>query len=460
MSTRLCSRIAALLMATVLACSPAAALTYAERVHEQVLPNGLKILLLEDHKAPVAVYQIWYRVGSRNETVGHTGLSHLLEHLMFKGTEKVGPEEYSKIIQRNGGNTNAFTTQDYTTYFATMASDRIAVVNELEADRLAHLQFKEDLFKPEQRVVMEERRMRTTDNPVSALFELINATAYVAHPYQWPIIGWMDDIRQATSSDAERYFHTYYQPNNAVVIAVGDFDSAELAAEIAKQFGSIPSGDSPPPVRSIEPQQQGERSVVLRREAQLPFIGIAYHTPNLHSPDAAAIEMLAAVLSGGKSARLYEQLVYRRQIARDVGANSDYTSVDPGMFTVYAQPLPGKKVSEVRQALLAEIEKIREKAPSAREVEKARNGIEAGFVFAQDSLFYQGMLLGQYEMAGDWRLIDKYLPAIRAVTAEDIRRVAAVYLIADNRTMGVLEPLPSKAAQPAPAALPPHGMVR
>jgi zinc protease len=307
---------------------------------------------------------------------------------------------------------------------------------------------------------MEERRMRTTDNPVSALFELINATAYVAHPYQWPIIGWMDDIRQATSSDAERYFHTYYQPNNAVVIAVGDFDSAELAAEIAKQFGSIPSGDSPPPVRSIEPQQQGERSVVLRREAQLPFIGIAYHTPNLHSPDAAAIEMLAAVLSGGKSARLYEQLVYRRQIARDVGANSDYTSMDPGIFTVYAQPLPGKKVSEVRQALLTEIEKIRDKAPSAREVEKARNGIEAGFVFAQDSLFYQGMLLGQYEMAGDWRLIDKYLPAIRAVTAEDIRRVAAVYLIADNRTMGVLEPLPSKTAQPAPAALPPHGMVR
>ena len=446
-------------LAAAVACVPARAVTYAERVKEQVLPNGLKILLLEDHKAPVAVYQIWYRVGSRNETVGHTGLSHLLEHLMFKGTDKVGPEEYSKIIQRNGGDTNAFTTQDYTTYFATIASDRIGVVNELEADRLAHLHFQEDSFTPERQVVMEERRLRTADNPVSALFELINATVYTAHPYEWPTIGWMEDIRQATLRDAEQYFHTYYRPNNAVVIAVGDFDSAKLSAEIAKEFGSIPAGDAPPAVRAIEPAQQGERSVVLRREAQLPFIGIAYHVPNLRSSDAAAIEVLAEVLSGGKSARLYDELVYRRRLARDVGADSDYTSVDPGTFTLYAQPLPGKKVAEVQKALLDEVKKIQDKAPQARELEKARNAIEASFVFAQDSLFYQGLLLGQYEMAGDWKLIDKYLPAIRAVTPEDVRRVAASYLTADNRTVGVLEPLPSAPGRVPPPVMPPRGMV-
>lgn len=446
-------------VAGALVASPAAALTYAGRVREQVLPNGLKLLLLEEHKAPVAVFQVWYRVGLRNETLGRTGLSHLLEHMMFKGTEKVGPEEYSKIIQRNGGNTNAFTTQDYTTYFATMASDRIGVVNELEADRMAHLQFQEDLFAPERQVVMEERRLRTDDSPVAALFEAISAAAYTAHPYGWPVIGWMEDIRQSRLADLKEYFQQYYTPNNAVVIVAGDFDTAQLAAAIEKAFGAIAAGSPPPPVRAVEPPQQGERRVTVRREAQLPFVGLAYHVPNLHQPDAAAIEVLAGVLAGGKSARLYRELVYRRRLAREANGSYEYTSKDPGTFTLYAQPLPGKTPAELERALLAEIKKLQSKPPSEREVEKAKNGIEAGFVFAQDSLFYQALLLGQYEIAGDWRLIDQYLPRVRAVSAEDVRRVAATYLIADNLTAGVLDPLPpqpGKRMAPAPA---PHGMV-
>jgi zinc protease len=439
--------------------SPLYALSYGERVHEQVLANGLKLLLLEEHKAPVAVFQIWYRVGSRNESLGRTGLSHLLEHMMFKGTEKLGPEEYSKIIQRNGGNTNAFTTQDYTTYFATIASDRIGVVTELEADRLGHLKLTDEQYVPERQVVMEERRLRTEDNPVSALFEQISAAAYSAHPYGWPIIGWMEDVRQSTVEDLKDYFKTYYTPNNAVIVAVGDFDAKQLAAEIAGTFESLPAGSAPPTVRAIEPPQQGQRRVALRREAQLPFVGIAYHVPNLRSPDAAALEVLAAVLAGGKSARLYRELVYRQRLAREVGANADYTAVDPGLFALYGQPLPGKKVAELEKAILAEVTKLQKAAPSARELEKAKNGIEAGFVFAQDSGFYQGLLLGQYEMAGGWRQIDQYLPAIRAVTVEDVRRVAATYLTSDNRTVGVLDPLPIPPGKRPPAVAPPQGVV-
>ncbi|HVN83684.1 MAG TPA: pitrilysin family protein [Candidatus Binatia bacterium] len=457
---RIVRSITAALVGWAVLAMPAAALTYAERVREQVLPNGLKLLLLEDHKAPVAVYQIWYRVGSRNEELGRTGLSHLLEHMMFKGTHKVAPEEYSKIIQRNGGNTNAFTGEDSTTYFATLASDRIGVVNDLEADRMADLILKDDSFTPERQVVMEERRLRTEDSPVSALFELISATAFTAHPYGWPVIGWMDDIRQATLEDLTRHYKTYYAPNNAFIVAVGDFNAEQLAAQIAKAFEAIPAGGAPPEVRSVEPAQQGERRAVLRREAQLPFIGIAYHVPNLHDDDAPALDVLESVLSGGRSARLHQELVYGKRLTRDVGADYSYTSRDPGLFVLYAQPLPGKKTADIEAALLAEVKKIQSKRPTDHEMTKAKNRTEAAFVFGQDSGFFQALSLGQYEVAGDWRAIDRYLPAIRAVTADDVQRVATRYLTADNRTVGMLDPLPPKPGRRVAPSAPPPGMVR
>jgi zinc protease len=421
---------------------PAAARPYAERAEETVLPNGLKLILLEDRKAPVVVFQLYYRVGSRNERLGHTGLSHILEHIMFKGTETVGPEEYSRIIQRNGGRTNAFTSQDNTTYFATLASDRVGVVIDLEADRLANLKVTEEQFLPERDVIMEERRLRLDSNPVAELFEQLNATAYAAHPYQFPVIGWMSDIAQTTLDDVLRFHRQYYAPNNAFIVAVGDFDRATLRAQIAHAFGAIPNAPRPPAVRAVEPPQRGPRQVALRRAAQLPYVALAYHAPNLHDPDAPALEVLAAVLSGGDSARLHRELVYRQRLVREAAASYDYTSVDPGLFIVAAQPLPGKQTTTVEAALLAEIERLQREAPGARELEKAKNGIEASFVFAQDSLFYQGMLLGKYELAGDWRRLDAYLSAIRAVTGEDVQRVAQRYLTADNRTTAVLVPDP------------------
>jgi zinc protease len=436
-----------------------AAASYAERVKETVLPNGLKVLLLEDHKAPVAVFQVWYRVGSRNEQLGKTGLSHLLEHVMFKGTKTVGPEEYSKIIQRNGGNDNAFTGEDATTYFATLASDRVSVVIDLEADRMHNLSFDEAVFTPELHVVMEERRLRTDNNPVAALFEVISSTAYEAHPYGWPIIGFMNDLRQATREDALAYYRTYYTPGNAFVVCIGDFSSNDLMEKIDKAFSAVPAGEAPPRVRAVEPEQRGERRAVLRREAQLPFVAIGYHVPNLSDKDGAALEVLSAVLSGGESARMHRHLVYEKRLARDAGASYDLTTIDPSLFMLYAQPLPGKSAARVEKELLAEVESVRTAAVSEHELTKAKNGLQAHFIFAQDSLFYQGLLLGQYETSATWRDIDTYLPKVLAVTPEDVQRVARLYLTATNRTVGTLDPLPVAPGERLPAEGVPQGTV-
>jgi zinc protease len=460
MSPRPCRvLIAAVLLCAALPQSTRAAQAYAERVHEKILPNGLKVLLLEEHKAPVAVFQVWYRVGSRNEELGKTGLAHMLEHLMFKGTNKVGPEEYSKIIQRNGGNDNAFTADDGTTYFATMASDRLKVIVDLEADRMRNLTFDDAQFDPEHHVVMEERRLRTDNNPVAALFELVSSTAYSAHPYQWPTIGWMNDLKQLTRADALAFYHTYYEPENAFIVCVGDFSTAQLEAQIDAAFGPVPAGALPPGVRAVEPEQQGERRVVLKREAELPFVTLAYHVPNLSSPDGAALEVLAALLGGGKSSRLHQHLVYDKRLARDAGTSYELTSVDPGLFLAYAQPLPGKSAAELEKQLLAELAAVQSKPISARELLKATNQLEASFVLGQDSLFYQALMLGQYELAGGWRQADRYVPTIRAVTADDLQRVAGAYLTAANRTVATLEPLPIPPGKRAPAEQPPQGMV-
>jgi zinc protease len=450
--------VTALVLAATIGLPAARAQTYRDRVHETVLPNGLKLILLEDHKAPVVVFQLYYRVGSRNESLGHTGLSHILEHVMFKGTDTVGPEEYSKIIQRNGGRTNAWTTADATTYFATMASDRVGVVIDLEADRMSHLKLTDAVFLPERDVIMEERRLRLDSNPVSNLFEQLSSTAFAAHPYEFPVIGWMSDIAQATLADALQHYRTYYVPNNAFIVAVGDFDTATLTQQVSGAFGSTPAGPPPPPVLAVEPPQHGERRVVLKREAQLPFVAMAHHVPNLRSDDTGALEVLAAVLAGGESARLHQQLVYQLRLAREAGASYEATSIDPTLFTVYAQPLPGQSATAIETALDREIERLRTAPPTARELDKAKNGIEAQFVFAQDSLFYQAMLLGEYEVAGDWRRLDDYLPAVRAVTAADVMRAARTYLGRDNRTTAVLVPDPP-VRKPTGADQVPHGPV-
>ena len=440
-------------LALLAAASPSWA-TYAERVREKILPNGLKVLVLEDHKAPVAVMQVWYRVGSRDERPGYTGLSHLLEHMMFKGTDKVGPEEYSRIVQKNGGNENAFTSQDQTVYFASIASDRLPVIIDLESDRMQNLRLTKEHFDPERAVVTEERRLRTEDNPTSALFEAVSAAAYTAHPYGWPVIGWMSDIENATTEDALAYYKQHYRPDNAFIVVAGDVNADDIFARIEKAFGAIPKPAEPlpAPMRSVEPAQKGERRISLRKEAELPTVALAYHVPNASHADSAALEVLAGVLSDGQSSRLYRDLVYKKQIARSVGASYDRESKDPGLLVVYGQPLPGKKIGELEKELLAQLEALKNKPIAARELDTVKNSVEAGVVFAQGSPFHPSMLLGPAAIHGGLGPGAPGVPATRAATPEGVQRGARIYLTAENRTVGILDPLPVTGGAPRPAA--------
>ena len=422
-----------------------------EQVFETVLPNGLKVLLLENHKAPLVTFQVWYRVGSRNEEWGKTGLSHILEHMMFKGTEKVGPEDFSRIIQENGGNDNAFTSRDYTAYFENLSADRIQIALNLESDRMQNLMLREEDFHTERMVVMEERRLRTEDNPQAYLQEQLEATAFQIHPYHWPIVGWMEDLARLILEDLKSYYRTYYNPVNAFLVVVGDFKKEEILPRIEKAFGPYHKGAMPNQEKEKDPAQAGERRIFLKKEAQLPYIVMGYHVPNLREPDSYVLEVIATILSGGKSSRLYQSLVREKRLVISADADHSFLSRDPSLFYLSADLLPGKEVAEVEKALDQEVERLQRERVGEQELEKAKNQLEAAFVYGQDSLFNQAMLLAQHEITFNWSAIDDYIPSIRKVSAEDIQRVAKRYLIPDNRTVGILIPLPPKEEKPIPA---------
>ncbi len=430
-----------------------------ENVFETDLSNGLKVILLENHKAPLVTFQVWYRVGSRNESWGKTGLSHMLEHMMFKGTKKVGPEEFSRIIQENGGNDNAFTSHDYTAYFENISSDRVRIPIDLESDRMHHLLLREQDFRTERMVVLEERRLRTEDNPQANVQEHMEATAFVTSPYHWPIIGWKEDIERFTLDDLKAYYRTYYNPVNAFLVVVGDFKREELLSRIRKAFGSVTKGVPPNQEKDIDPKQTGERMAFVKKEAQLPYLVMGYHVPNLREPDSYALEVTAALLSAGKSSRLYRSLVREKRLVLSVDADNSLLSRDPRLFYLSAELLPDKEVKDVENGLDQEVERLKKELVGAHELEKAKNQIEASFIFSQDSLFSQAMLLAQHEIALTWRAIDDYLPSIRKVSPEDVQRVAEKYLVQENRTVGILIPLPPKEGKPAPEGPPIKGKI-
>jgi zinc protease len=394
---------------------------HAAQVQEFVLDNGLKVLLLEDHKSPAVTFQVWYRVGGRNEKDGKSGLAHFLEHMMFKGTPSTGPEEYSRIIAKNGGRSNAFTSSDMTVYFATMSREKIGIELDLEADRMANALLGEQYFEPEKKVIQEERRLRTDDNPGSALSEVAGAVAFMVHPYRRPVVGWMEDIEKLTRQDLVDFYKLYYAPNNAFVVVVGDFSTDEILPKIRNAFGKIARDADAPKVSVQEPEQQGERRVILKKEAELPFLLMFYHAPNLQSADSFALDVLSVVLAGGRSARLYHELVYEKRLVRGVDADYSRVSVDPMGFSITAQLLPGIQPANVEREIYGSLEKIKSELITERELQKAKNQIEAAFIFDQDSIFGQAMKLGYYEITGGWRQLDTYLDGIRKVTREDIR---------------------------------------
>jgi zinc protease len=415
-----------------------------DKVSETVLSNGLKVILLENHKAPLVTFQVWYRVGSRNESWGKTGLSHMLEHMMFKGTKKIGGEQFSRIIEENGGNYNAFTSKDFTAYFENLRSDRIQVAIDLEADRMRNLVLRDKDFQTERMVVMEERRLRTEDNPRAYLFEQMTAAAFTVSPYHWPIIGWMEDIRRFTLADLQDYYQTYYQPANAFLVVVGDFKKDDILFLIRRAFGGYTSGVKPDPTRSVEPQHVGEKKVLVKKEAQLPFLVRGFYVPNLQSYDSYVLEVIAAILSGGKSSRFYREMVREKQVALEAHADHSLLSHDPSLFYISVVPMPGKDMADLENAVDRELERLQNTPVTDHEIEKAKNRLEASFIYSQDSLFSQAMLLARHEIAGGWKKLDDYLPFVRKVTAADIQRVSKRYLIRDNSTVGILVPLPVK----------------
>jgi zinc protease len=407
------------------------------------------VLLVEVPKAPVATVQVWYKVGSRNEVMGRAGLSHMLEHMMFKGTNRFPKGSFSRLIRKNGGMDNAFTSQDFTAYFENLAADRVTLALELESDRMQGLILDASEFKMEREVVKEERRLRSEDDPQGALVEALFAQAYVSHPYHWPVIGWFADLDAMTLEDLQRHYDTYYSPNNATLVIVGDIKAESLISTVTKLFEPIPKGPTPTSMLAVEPEQRGERRFMLKREAQVPFVMMGYRVPNYTSDDSYALNILESILSNGKSSRLYQTLVYDQKSALAVGAEYSLMQADPGLFYFYALVRPGEKVEVIEENLLKEIRRLQTEPPTELELQRAKNQIEAGRVFEQDSNFRHAMLLGEAETIGaGWRKVNQFLERTRAVTAQDVQRVASKYLIDDTKTVGMLLPQPPRGPSP------------
>ncbi|MBI5430443.1 MAG: insulinase family protein [Nitrosomonadales bacterium] len=433
-----------LLCIALLAGLPAAA---DAEVFERTLANGLKVVVKEDHRAPVVVQQIWYKAGSMDEITGKTGIAHVLEHMMFKGTKTVPMGEFSKRIAAAGGRENAFTSSDYTAYFQQLHKSKLPLAMKLEADRMRNLNFSAAEFAKEVNVVKEERRMRTDDDPQSLLYEKMMATLYQEHPYQHPVIGWMSDLDALKAGDAWAWYERWYAPNNATLVIAGDVKADEVFALAQRYYGKIRKSVLPERRYFTEPQQAGIKRLVVKAPAELPQLVMAYHTPTIRNPEQDwqpyALDVLAGVLDGNESARLNKHLVREQQIASSAGAGYESTSRGPSLFTLEATPSEGKTVADVEAALRQEIALLVKEGVSGDELKRVKAQVMAGEVFKRDSLFYQAMQIGQMESIGlGHRAVPLMLEKLQAVTAEQVQQVAKEFLQDDNLTVAVLDPQP------------------
>lgn len=431
-------------LSLLLLCLPVASFAVPQ-IAEQTLANGLKILVQEDHRSPVVVSQVWYKVGSSYEPNGITGISHMLEHTMFKGTDKHPAGEFSRIIAENGGEENAFTGQDYTAYFQTMTASKLAVSFELEADRMRHLHILPEELKKELEVVTEERRMRTEDNPQAKMAEQFAAMAYTSSPYKNPIIGWPSDIAAYTAPDLQAWYQRWYAPNNATLVVVGDVKTAEVFALAQHYFGDLQTSEILPLKPQIEMPQKGVRNMTVKVPAKLPSVLLGYHVPSLktaeNESEAYALEVLAGILDGGSSARLSSSLIRGKQIAVAASASYNLTTRLDNLFELEGTPAEGKTVWDVEAALKQEIMQLQTKLVEPAELERIKAQVLASEVYQRDSNFYQAMQLGMLETVGlGWQKAGEYVEKINHVTAEQVRNVARKYLIDDHLNVAYLEP--------------------
>lgn len=418
--------------------------------HEYMLENGLKLIVKEDHRSPVVVSQIWYKAGSIDELNGTTGVAHVLEHMMFKGTKKVSGGEFSKQIAAVGGRDNAFTARDYTAYFQQLHKSKLPLAMKLEADRMHNLKLTKEEFAKEIKVVMEERRLRTDDQPHSLVHEKMMAIAYQSHPYRRPIIGWMNDLENMSVQDAQEWYDRWYAPNNAVLVVVGDVNPNDVFSLAQKYYGKIKSRSllslalrKP----QVEPPQAGIKRLMVKAPARLPYLVMGYHAPVLHDADADwepyALEMLVGVLDGNESARLNKALVREQRIASSINADYDSTGRGPSMFFLNGTPSEGKSAEELETALHNEVQKLIRDGVTEEELARVKAQVVSGHVFQLDSMFYQAMQIGQLESVGlSYRDLDTIIKKLQAVTAEQVRDVAIKYLIEDSLTVATLDPQP------------------
>ena len=416
-------------------------------VFEKTLGNGLRVIVSEDHRAPVLVQQIWYRAGSMDEHTGTTGVAHVLEHMMFKGTKAVPAGEFSKRIAAAGGRENAFTNYDYTAYFQQLHKSKLPLAMQLESDRMQNLQLLPSEFAKEIKVVMEERRMRTDDEPHSLMEEKLMAAAYEEHPYQHPVIGWMNDLEAMTAGDAQEWYKTWYAPNNAVLVIAGDVKASDVFAMAEKYYGKIPAHKLPERRNYTEPAQAGIKRITVKAPAQLPHLIMSYQAPTVRDAEKDsvpyALEVLAGVLDGNETARLNKSLVREQQVASEVGAGYDSTARGPGMFTLEGTPSEGKTVADLEAGLREQITKLVREGVSADELQRVKAQVTANEVYKRDSVFYQAMQIGQMESIGlGYQAIPVMLKKIQDVTAQQVQEAARNILTDDHLTVAVLDPQP------------------
>lgn len=416
--------------------------------HEFKLDNGMRIIVQEDHRSPVVVSQVWYRAGSIDEVNGKTGVAHVLEHMMFKGTKTIKPGQFSRIIAAAGGRENAFTGRDYTAYYQQLEKSQLPLSIKMEADRMSNLVLTKEEFSKEIQVVMEERRWRTEDQAQSQVYEQFNATVYRAHPYGRPIVGWMNDLENMTDADAREWYRTWYAPNNALLVVVGDVNPQEVFKLAKKHFGPLKTATLPPRKPQAEPEQKGERRIIVKAQAELPYVLMGFRAPALIDTEKDwepyALELLAGVLDGNASARLNQQLVRESQVAVEVGAG--YSMLSRGrqsLFMLEGTPSQGKTAAELETALLEQVDKIKTAGVTAQELQRVKAQVIAAEVYKRDSMFYQAMQIGQLETMGySWKLLDVYQSRLEAITPQQVQEVARKYLVKDVMTVATLDPQP------------------
>jgi len=427
---------------------------------EKRLANGMRVIVKPDRRAPVVVAMVWYKVGSVDEVNGVTGVAHVLEHMMFKGTKTIKAGEFSRIISAAGGRENAYTGRDATTYFETMQASQLELALKLEADRMNNLTLSPEEFAKEIKVVMEERRWRTDDRPRALVFEALMATALIEHPNRRPVIGWMSDLEHMTAADARDFYRRWYVPNNALLVVVGDVEPDEVFALAEKHFGPIPARTLPVRKPQNEPPQRGARRVTVKAPAKLPYVVMAFRAPPLRDAERDwepyALDMLAAVLDGNEAARLNRTLVRGDRLANSVGAGYDDISRGPSLFYLIAIPTEDHSAADVESGLRREMAKIIDEGVTDEELNRVKAQAVAAQVYQRDSMFFQAQQIGSLEMAGiPHTTIDLQLKKLREVTPEQVREVARKYFRDDALTIVYLDPQPLPKGRPA---VPPAGM--